>query len=216
MTFSSSSVYLLEQLQNSEKQFAYQIFCCLVSKSCLTLLQPHGLYCSPSGPSVHGISQAKKKAKTGMGCHFLLQSIFLTQGSNPRLLYLLHWQVISLPLSYQASHLLDFYLIMKGAARQRQNARCGEKCPSSQTLTESALSPNFHVSTHLEAFQTLSFWVFLEASLHTHDQLNDSTSNPNPFPEGQEQEGKFQSSNHMVDSLGNLPPFLGGAQESTQ
>ena len=36
---------------------------------------------------------------TGMGCHFLLQEIFLTQGSNPRLLHLLHWQVDSLPLS---------------------------------------------------------------------------------------------------------------------
>ena len=28
------------------------------------------------------------------GGHFLLQGIFPTQGSNPRLLYLLHWQVI--------------------------------------------------------------------------------------------------------------------------
>ena len=30
---------------------------------------------------------------TGMGCHFLLQGIFLTQESNPCLLCLLHWQV---------------------------------------------------------------------------------------------------------------------------
>ena len=29
----------------------------------------------------------------GVGCHFLLQGIFLTQGSNPHLLNLLHWQV---------------------------------------------------------------------------------------------------------------------------
>ena len=28
---------------------------------------------------------------TGVGCHFLLQGIFLTQGSNPCLLHLLHW-----------------------------------------------------------------------------------------------------------------------------
>ena len=27
------------------------------------------------------------------GCHFLLQGIFLIQGSNPRLLQLLHWQM---------------------------------------------------------------------------------------------------------------------------
>ena len=33
-----------------------------------------------------------------MGCHFLLQGIFLTQGSNPGLLNLLHWQAGSLPL----------------------------------------------------------------------------------------------------------------------
>jgi len=35
-----------------------------------------------------------------MGCHFLLQGIFLTQGLNP---CLLHWQVDSLPLSHQGS-----------------------------------------------------------------------------------------------------------------
>ena len=35
---------------------------------------------------------------TGVGCHALLQRIFLTQGSNPHLLCLLHWQVGSLSL----------------------------------------------------------------------------------------------------------------------
>ena len=34
---------------------------------------------------------------TGVGCHFLLQGIFLTQGLNLSLLYLLHWQAGSLP-----------------------------------------------------------------------------------------------------------------------
>ena len=36
----------------------------------------------------------------GVGCHFLLQGIFLTQGSN---LCVLRWQVDSLPLSHQGS-----------------------------------------------------------------------------------------------------------------
>ena len=36
---------------------------------------------------------------TGVGCHFLLQGIFLTQGLN---LCLLHWHVNSLLLSHQA------------------------------------------------------------------------------------------------------------------
>ena len=35
---------------------------------------------------------------TGIGCHFLLQGIFPTEGLNPCLLHLLHWQVDSLPL----------------------------------------------------------------------------------------------------------------------
>ena len=36
---------------------------------------------------------------TGVGCHFLLQGIFLTQGLNPCLFHLPHWQVSSLPLA---------------------------------------------------------------------------------------------------------------------
>ena len=36
----------------------------------------------------------------GVGCHFLLQGIFLIQGSS---LHLLHWQVNSLPLSHLGS-----------------------------------------------------------------------------------------------------------------
>ena len=38
-----------------------------------------------------------------MDCRFLLQGIFLTQGSNLHLLRLLHWQVDSLPLSHLGS-----------------------------------------------------------------------------------------------------------------
>ena len=36
----------------------------------------------------------------GVGCYFLLQGIFPTQGLNPHLLHLLHWQTDSHPLSY--------------------------------------------------------------------------------------------------------------------
>ena len=38
------------------------------------------------------------RKNTGVGCHALLQGIFLTQGSNPRLLKLLHWQASFLSL----------------------------------------------------------------------------------------------------------------------
>ena len=65
---------------------------CSASKSCLTLLRPHGLQstrlpCSWDYPG----------RNAGVGSYFLLQGIFLTQGSNSSLLSLLHWQVDSLP-----------------------------------------------------------------------------------------------------------------------
>ena len=41
---------------------------------------------------------------TGVGCCFLLQGIFLTQGSNP---HLLHWQVGSLAVSHLGSPFAD-------------------------------------------------------------------------------------------------------------
>ena len=41
---------------------------------------------------------------TGVGCHFLLQGIFLTQGLNLHLLHLLYWQAHSLPLHYLGGH----------------------------------------------------------------------------------------------------------------
>ena len=52
---------------------------------------------------------------TGLGCHFLLQEIFPTQGSNPCFLCLLHWQAGSLPLEALStsgkftSNILQFY-----------------------------------------------------------------------------------------------------------
>ena len=51
-----------------------------VAQSCLTLCDP--IDCSLPGSSVHGILPGNS---TEVGCHFLLQGIFLTQGSNPGL-----------------------------------------------------------------------------------------------------------------------------------
>ena len=52
--------------------------CVSVAQSCPTLCKP--MDCSLPGSSVHEIFQAKD---TGVGCHFLLQRIFPTQGLNP-------------------------------------------------------------------------------------------------------------------------------------
>ena len=56
-------------------------------QSCLTLQDPadHSLL----GSSIHGDSPGKN---TGIGCHVLLQGIFLNQGLNLCLLCLLHCQ----------------------------------------------------------------------------------------------------------------------------
>ena len=61
---------------------------CGPAQSCPTICDP--IDCSLSGSSVHGIFPGKI---TGMGCHFLLQGIFLTQRLNPSLMHLLLWQV---------------------------------------------------------------------------------------------------------------------------
>ena len=57
-------------------------------------------YSSPPGSPVHGIFPGKN---TRVVCHFILQGIFLTQGSNLHLLGLLHWQASSSPLSHLGS-----------------------------------------------------------------------------------------------------------------
>ena len=57
------------------------------------------LFCDPTDCSLPGSSvRGFPGKKTGVGCHRLLQEIFLTQGAN---LHLLHWQASSLPLSRQ-------------------------------------------------------------------------------------------------------------------
>ena len=68
---------------------------CLVTQLCPTLCVP--MDCSPPGSSVHGDYPGKN---TRVGCHALLQGIFLTQGSNPGLL---HCRSILYCLSHQGS-----------------------------------------------------------------------------------------------------------------
>ena len=64
--------------------FVHTLLCChLFSKMRLTLWNP--MDCSPPGSSVQWDFPGKNSEA---GCHFLLQGIFLTQGSN---LYLLHF-----------------------------------------------------------------------------------------------------------------------------
>ena len=69
--------------------------CCVLSCSVISSsfpqqgLQPARLICPWHSPGKN----------TGVGGHSVLQGSFLTQGLNPCLLYLLHWQAGSLPLA---------------------------------------------------------------------------------------------------------------------
>ena len=72
--------------------------------SVITLWRPKSLQscsalCDPMQPSRLLCPWDSPGKNTGVGCHFLLQGIFPTQGSNLSLLCLLPWQVGSLPLA---------------------------------------------------------------------------------------------------------------------
>ena len=64
----------------------------LVLYVCAKSLQLCPTLCDPMDHSLPSSSSPGKD--TGMSCHALLQESFPTQGSNPCLLCLLHWQVV--------------------------------------------------------------------------------------------------------------------------
>ena len=95
---------MTEQLSSSSMLTILCLFfyVCMCTQSCPHIcsvvsssLQPHRLspirlFCPWNFPGTN----------TGVGHHFLFQRIFQTQGLNPYLLCLLHWQMDSLPLHH--------------------------------------------------------------------------------------------------------------------
>ena len=73
---------------------------CVCAQLCPTLCNP--MDCSPPGSFVHGILQARILEWVAISCS---RGSSLTQGSNPHLLCLLHWQANSLPLCHLGSPL---------------------------------------------------------------------------------------------------------------
>ena len=76
------SLINLQEMVKDREAWSTAVLLCLVAQPCPTLCNLMN-YSLP-GSSVHGNSPGKN---TGVGCHALLQGIFLTQGSN---LHLLH------------------------------------------------------------------------------------------------------------------------------
>ena len=86
-----------EVFKSSSSLLRYYVCVCVhVCLVCLTLCDP--MDCSLPGSSLHGIFP------TEVGCHFFLQGIFPTRGSNASLLCLLHWQAGSLPAESLGKH----------------------------------------------------------------------------------------------------------------
>ena len=134
-----------------------------VTQSCPTLrphgLQPARLLCPWDFPG----------RKAGVGCHFLLQGLFLTQRSDPGLLCFLRWQVGSLPLSQPGSP--------AGSLREYRHIS-----PHSHTFTSNLLglccSPSSGcVPTHLASIPDAAHSIFIwkecpfVTSMHARQEL---------------------------------------------
>ena len=96
------------------------VCCCLVAKSCQPLLWPHGLC------SLHRLlcPWDFSDKNTGVGCNFLLQGFFPTQGWNPHVSHLLHGQADSLPRNHQGREALSEVCL-------RQQESCRDRFSSS-------------------------------------------------------------------------------------
>ena len=105
------------QLKNSMHLYNIVLSCSAVSNS-LRPHEPTRLIC-PCNFSVKN---------TGVGCHFLRQRTFLTQGLNPSLLHLLHWQADSLPLAPPGKHVwyihIYIFSFFKNLASEKMSILC--------------------------------------------------------------------------------------------
>ena len=70
---------------------------------------------------------------TGMSCHFLLQGIFPTQGSNMCLLSLLYWQADSLPLA-GSHHVIAKQMLSQGSQRHLAHFFMRKSIPQKRLL----------------------------------------------------------------------------------
>ena len=94
--------------QQNESVIHIHMQACLLSH--VQLFETPWTICSLPVSSAHGIFQARILA---WGCHFLLWGNIPTQGLNPYLVHVLHWQVDSLPLHLLGSPLIHIPTLFK-------------------------------------------------------------------------------------------------------
>ena len=109
------------------------------------------------GSSVCGNSPSKN---TGVGCHFLLQGIFRTQGSNLNLLLLMAWQAGSLPQLPLGSAKNRLLLLLFSCQVMSYSAiRWTAALQASLSLTRCAI---------IDPLKSWGGWSLIPASLPTH------------------------------------------------
>ena len=121
---------------------------------------------------------------TGVGCQFLQQGIFPTQGLNPGLL---HWQVGSLPLSYQGSprfycagiKVHKSWVFRAILFSSVQFSSVAQSCP---TLCDpmNRSTPGFPVHHHLPEFTQTHVHQVRDAIEPSHPWSSPSPPAPNP------------------------------------
>ena len=138
-----SSLLLAQQPKSLRKSLWTSCLHCELSswvtlKECLTLLDPVDyslprILCPWNFPGKN----------TGVGCHFLPQGIFLTQGSNPSLLHLLHWQVYSFTTEPPGK-------LFKSQGRLKSHW-VAEKCSSHVPVCKVILPPSLKWGKHFSS-----------------------------------------------------------------
>ena len=87
--------------------------------SCRTLCHPTGL--EPTRLLCPWDSPGKN---AGVDCHALLQGVFPSQGSNPHLLCLLHWQAGSSPLAPPGKPQVQWRRVLSASSKPQRSFHC--------------------------------------------------------------------------------------------
>ena len=106
---------------------------CVCARAPTCVLSHVRLFATPWTVALQAALSVESPSKnTGAGCHFLLQGSFLTQGSNPSLLCLLHWQADSLatvpPVRYCCILFLLLFLFLKRFNKSHTCTTMGAQC----------------------------------------------------------------------------------------
>ena len=103
---------------------------------------------------------------TGMGCHAFLQEIFLTQGSNPCLLHLLHCKQILYHWAIMEAQIYSLvFHFKKGKKKSLTSGRLYSLSPSGKFLEEVVYTSSFHCLSSCLLINTINWGIFFSWSL---------------------------------------------------